>query len=61
MRENMDIGKKNKDKNDRENGHNKMNGGLSSETVKPREDLPPLVNLAERNASECTGPERRSV
>ena len=49
MRENMDIGKKNKDKNDRENGHNKMNGGLSSETVKPREDLPPLlVNLAEQ-------------
>ena len=49
MRENMDIGKKNKDKNDRENGHNKMNGGLSSETVKPREYLPPLlVNLAER-------------
>ena len=35
MRENMDIGKKNKDKND-ENGQNKMNGGLSSETVKPR-------------------------
>ena len=38
-----------KDKNDKENGQNKMNGGLSSETVKPREDLPPLlVNLAER-------------
>ena len=36
-------------KNDKENGQNKMNGGLSSETVKPREDLPPLlVNLAER-------------
>ena len=31
------------------NEQNKMNGGLSSNTVKPREDLPPLlVNLAER-------------
>lgn len=46
MRENNEVGKKGKDKKDRENAHG---GGLGSETVKPREDLPPLlVNLAEQ-------------